>query len=185
MRRFAYGIAAIAIFISDPAFSECIKQNWNGLLDLQMRTEHHYNQYSTEFNQILSTYDSQLLFSKRYAPHQLVELWANDDPKFTQRLKHHMASAYQASSLLLKQAHLSQMELVSARELTESWQSMYDSCKQQNKPKQSHNAQLHFNSSKSLVVDFENLINKTRKLAEKYHSEADILNNTRKQAAPY
>lgn len=185
MKRFAYGIAVIAIFISDPAFSKCIKKNWNGLLNLQIRTEHHYNQYSAEFNQILSTYDSQLLFSKRYTTHQLVELWAKDDPKFTQRLKRHMASAYQASSLLLKQAHLSKMELVSARELTESWQSMYDSCKQQNRPKQSHNAQLHFNSSKSLTLDFENLVDKTRKLAEKYHSEAETLNNTRKQAAPY
>lgn len=185
MKGFSFWMAATSLLISFPALSECNKENWNGLLNLQMRTEDQYNQYSEEFNQILATYDSQLLFSKRYSEYQLVELWSKDDPKFTKRLKQHMASAYQASSLLLKQAYLSKMELVSAQGLTESWQSMHDACSELNLSNQSHNAQLHFISSKSLALDFEALFKKTRKLAEKYQSEAETLNNTRKRAAPY
>ena len=185
MKGFLYWIAVASIVVSYPAVSKCTKENWNGLLNLQMRTEHQYNQYSTEFNQILATYDSQLLLSKRYSEFQLVKLWSKDDPKFTQKLKRHMSSAYQASSLLLKQAYLSKMELVSAQELTESWQSMHDSCSKLNLSNQSHNAQLHFISSKSLALDFEDLFKKTRKLAEKYQSEAETLNNARKRADPY
>lgn len=185
MRGFTYWLASLCIFISSPAASDCIKKNWNGLLNQQIQTENHYNQYSIEFNQILATYDSQLLFSKKYSKHQLIELWSKDDPRFIQKLKRHMVSAYQASSLLLKQAHLSSMELASAHELTQSWQLMHTACQKQKLSNQSHHAQQHFNSAQSLALDFENLVNKTRKLAEQYHSEAETLNMTRKQAAPY
>lgn len=46
--------------------NQCSSENWQLLLDRQLSFEGRYNQYTKEFNQVLSTYKSQTLLSKHF-----------------------------------------------------------------------------------------------------------------------
>ncbi len=49
-------------------------ESWQTLLARQLAFETRYNQYTKEFNQVLSTYESQTLLSKHFTGEQAVAL---------------------------------------------------------------------------------------------------------------
>ncbi len=82
--------------------NQCSSENWQILLDRQLSLEGRYNQYTKEFNQVLSTYKSQTLLSKHFTKKQIVELWAKYEQRFNVQLNSHMNTAYDVSEVLLK-----------------------------------------------------------------------------------
>ncbi|WP_299136481.1 hypothetical protein [uncultured Vibrio sp.] len=159
--------------------SHCDRENWQILLDRQLAFEGRYNQYTKEFNQVLSTYDSQTLLSKHFTETQIIELWAKYEERFNVQLKSHMNTAYDVSEVLLKQAYVVSTELEGAQSLTRSWQAVAKHCTKAKLSRQSESAQVHVASSQSLSKDLHTLSEKFRQLSSKYRQEATMIDEAR------
>jgi hypothetical protein len=137
--------------------SECNSESWQTLLARQLAFETRYNQYTKEFNQVLSTYESQALLSKHFTGEQVVELWAKYEQRFNTQLNSHMNTAYDISEVLLKQSYVVSTELEGARSLALS----------------------HVKSSQSLSQDLNVLSEKFRLLSFRYRQEATMIDAAR------
>lgn len=178
------------IFMSIPLIanvavaSHCDRENWQTLLDRQLVFEGRYNQYTKEFNQVLSTYESQTLLSKHFNEAQIIELWAKYEERFNVQLNSHMNTAYDVSEVLLKQAYVVSSELEGVQSLTRSWQAVAQYCAKAKLPRQSESAQSHVTSSQSLSKDLHTLSDKFRQLSSKYRKEANMIDEARHTKGP-
>ncbi|MBY7729783.1 hypothetical protein [Vibrio bathopelagicus] len=177
-------IMSIPLIANVAVASHCNRENWQTLLDRQLVFEGRYNQYTKEFNQVLSTYESQTLLSKHFNETQIIELWAKYEERFNTQLNSHMNTAYDVSEVLLKQAYIVSSELEGAQSLTRSWQAVAQHCAKAKLPRQSESAQLHVTSSQSLSKDLHTLSDKFRQLSSKYRKEANMINEARHAKAP-
>ena len=164
--------------------NHCDRENWQVLLDRQLSFEGRYNQYTKEFNQVLSTYESQTLLSKHFNETQVIELWAKYEERFNVQLNSHMNTAYDASEVLLKQAYVVSTELDGAQSLIHSWQAVAQHCAKAKLPRQTESAQLHVTSSQSLSKDLHTLSEKFRQLSSKYRKEATMIDEARHTNQP-
>ena len=164
--------------------NHCDRENWQVLLDRQLSFEGRYNQYTKEFNQVLSTYESQTLLSKHFNETQVIELWAKYEERFNVQLNSHMNTAYDASEVLLKQAYVVSTELDGAQSLIHSWQAVAQHCAKAKLPRQTESAQLHVTSSQSLSKDLHTLSEKFRQLSSKYRKEAMMIDEARHTNQP-
>ncbi|MEZ9340488.1 hypothetical protein AB4176_21805 [Vibrio splendidus] len=164
--------------------NHCDSENWQILLDRQLTFEERYNQYTKEFNQVLSTYESQTLLSKHFTKTQIIELWAKYEQRFNVQLNSHMNTAYRVSEALLKQAYVVSIELEGTQSLIRSWQSMTKHCELSKLPSQSESASLHVKGSQSLAKDINTLSEKFRKLSLRYRSEATMIDGARHENGP-
>ncbi|MFA0113809.1 hypothetical protein AB4407_08995 [Vibrio sp. 10N.261.46.E11] len=164
--------------------NHCERENWQTLLDRQLSFEGRYNQYTEEFNQVLSTYESQTLLSKHFNEEQIIGLWAKYEQRFNVQLNSHMNSAYDVSEALLKQAYIVSAELDEVESLTYSWQTMAKHCDKARLPRQTESAQVHVQSSKSLSKDLHTLSKKFRQLSSKYRKEATMIDEARHKNQP-
>lgn len=164
--------------------SECNGKDWQALLDRQLAFESRYNQYTKEFNQVLSTYESQTLLSKHFTGDQVIELWAKYEQRFNTQLNSHMNTAYNISEVLLKQAYLVSSELDGALSLAQSWQAIAQHCYKAKLMRQSESALSHVESSQSLSRDLRTLSDKFRKLSSRYHQEATMIDAARRSNRP-
>ena len=164
--------------------NQCSSENWQLLLDRQLSFEGRYNQYTKEFNQVLSTYKSQTLLSKHFTKKQIVELWAKYEQRFNVQLNSHMNTAYDVSEVLLKQAYVVSTELDGAESLTHSWQAVAKHCTNAKLPRQTESAQVHVQSSQSLSQDLHTLSEKFRRLSSKYRKEATMIDEARHTNQP-
>ncbi|MCY9863900.1 hypothetical protein OTK49_15285 [Vibrio coralliirubri] len=159
--------------------NHCDRENWQTLLDRQLSFEGRYNQYTKEFNQVLSTYESQTLLSKHFNEKQIIELWAKYEERFNVQLNSHMNTAYDVSEVLLQQAYVVSSELEGAQSLAYSWQAVAKHCTKAKLPRQSESAQVHVQSSQSLSRDLHTLSEKFRQLSSKYRREATMIDEAR------
>ncbi len=157
----------------------CDQETWRTLLNRQISTEDRYNQYTKEFNQALSSYESQTLLSKHFTEKQVIELWVKYEDRFNMQLKNHMNTAYQVSEALLKQAYVVSTELDETQSLVSSWQSMAKHCERSKLPRQTESASLHVVGSQSLARDINTLSGKFRQLSSRYHNEATMIDAAR------
>ncbi|NOI92372.1 hypothetical protein F0235_18255 [Vibrio splendidus] len=164
--------------------NHCDRENWQVLLDRQLSFEGRYNQYTKEFNQVLSTYESQTLLSKHFNETQVIELWAKYEERFNVQLNSHMNTAYDVSEVLLKQAYVVSTELDGAQSLIHSWQAVAQHCAKAKLPRQTESAQLHVTSSQSLSKDLHTLSEKFRQLSSKYRKEATMIDEARHTNQP-
>ncbi|MFA0312422.1 hypothetical protein BH581_13835 [Vibrio splendidus] len=164
--------------------NHCDSENWQILLDRQLTFEERYNQYTKEFNQVLSTYESQTLLSKHFTKTQIIELWAKYEQRFNVQLNSHMNTAYDISEVLLKQAYIVSTELDGAESLTHSWQSVAKHCTNAKLSRQTEIAQVHVQSSQSLSQDLHTLSEKFRQLSSKYRKEATMIDEARNTNQP-
>ena len=164
--------------------NQCSSENWQLLLDRQLSFEGRYNQYTKEFNQVLSTYKSQTLLSKHFTKKQIVELWAKYEQRFNVQLNSHMNTAYDVSEVLLKQAYVVSTELDGAESLAHSWQAVAKHCTNAKLPRQTESAQAHVQSSQSLSQDLHTLSEKFRKLSSIYRKEATVIDEARHTNQP-
>ncbi|ARP40215.1 hypothetical protein [Vibrio syngnathi] len=162
----------------------CDRENWQTLLDRQLSFEGRYNQYTEEFNQVLSTYESQTLLSKHFNEKQIIGLWAKYEQRFNVQLNSHMNTAYDVSEVLLKQAYIVSTELDGAESLTHSWQTIAKHCAKAKLPRQTESAQVHVQSSLSLSQDLHTLSKKFRQLSSKYRKEATMIDEARHTNQP-
>lgn len=177
-------IISIPLIANVAVASHCDRENWQTLLDRQLVFEGRYNQYTKEFNQVLSTYESQTLLSKHFNETQIIELWVKYEPRFNVQLKNHMNTAYDISEVLLKQAYMVSTELEGAQFLSDSWQAVAKHCATAKRPSQSESAQVHVASSQSLSQDLHTLSEKFRQLSSKYRQEAAIIDKARRTKTP-
>ncbi|UPR37277.1 hypothetical protein ITG13_20550 [Vibrio cyclitrophicus] len=168
-------IVSITLSANVALANHCDRKNWQTLLDRQLSFEGRYNQYTKEFNQVLSTYESQTLLSKHFNEEQIVELWGKYEERFSLQLKSHMNTAYDVSEVLLQQAYVVSTELEGAQSLTYSWQVVAKHCTKAKLPHQVENAQMHVQSSQSLYRDLHTLSEKFRQLSSKYRREAKMI----------
>ncbi|MCK8085892.1 hypothetical protein [Vibrio sp. 1CM8B] len=159
--------------------NHCDRENWQTLLDRQLSFEGRYNQYTKEFNQVLSTYESQTLLSKHFNEKQIIELWAKYEERFNVQLNNHMNTAYDVSEVLLQQAYVVSSELEGADSLAYSWQAVAKHCTKAKLPRQAESAQVHVQSSQSLSRDLHTLSEKFRQLSSKYRREATMIDEAR------
>lgn len=164
--------------------NHCNRENWQTLLARQLAFEGRYNQYTKEFNRVLSTYESQTLLSKHFTEKQIIGLWLKYEPRFNVQLKNHMNTAYDISEVLLKQAYMVSTELEGAQFLSDSWQAVAKHCATAKRPSQSESAQVHVASSQSLSQDLHTLSEKFRQLSSKYRQEAAIIDKARRTKIP-
>ncbi|MEZ8066882.1 hypothetical protein [Vibrio sp. FF145] len=162
----------------------CDRENWQTLLDRQLSFEGRYNQYTEEFNQVLSTYESQTLLSKHFNEKQIIGLWAKYEQRFNVQLNSHMNTAYDVSEVLLTQAYIVSTELDGAESLTHSWQAIAKHCAKARLPRQTESAQVHVQSSQSLSQDLHTLSKKFRQLSSKYRKEATMIDEARHTNQP-
>ncbi|WP_286300360.1 hypothetical protein [Vibrio apostichopi] len=177
-------IMSIPLIANVAVASHCDRENWQTLLDRQLVFEGRYNQYTKEFNQVLSTYESQTLLSKHFNETQIIELWAKYEERFNVQLNSHMNTAYDVSEVLLKQAYVVSSELEGVQSLTRSWQAVAQHCAKAKLPRQSESAQSHVTSSQSLSKDLHTLSDKFRQLSSKYRKEANMIDEARHTKAP-
>ncbi|MEZ8821981.1 hypothetical protein AB4562_14025 [Vibrio sp. 10N.222.54.A1] len=159
--------------------NHCDRENWQTLLDRQLSFEGRYNQYTKEFNQVLSTYESQTLLSKHFNEKQIIELWAKYEERFNVQLNSHMNTAYDVSEVLLQQAYVVSSELEGADSLAYSWQAVAKHCTKARLPRQAESAKVHVQSSQSLSRDLHTLSEKFRQLSSKYRREATMIDEAR------
>ncbi|CDT60207.1 hypothetical protein VCR15J2_460047 [Vibrio coralliirubri] len=159
--------------------NHCDRENWQTLLDRQLSFEGRYNQYTKEFNQVLSTYESQTLLSKHFNEKQIIELWAKYEERFNVQLNNHMNTAYDVSEVLLQQAYVVSSELEGADSLAYSWQAVAKHCTKAKLPRQAESANVHVQSSQSLSRDLHTLSEKFRQLSSKYRREATMIDEAR------
>ena len=159
--------------------SECNSDSWQTLLARQLAFETRYNQYTKEFNQVLSTYESQTLLSKHFTGAQVVELWAKYEQRFNTQLNSHMNTAYDISEVLLKQSYVVSTELEGARSLAQLWEAMAQDCDKAKLMRQSESALSHVKSSQSLSQDLNVLSEKFRQLSFRYRQEATMIDAAR------
>ncbi len=159
--------------------NHCDRENWQTLLDRQLSFESRYNQYTKEFNQVLSTYESQTLLSKHFNEKQVIELWAKYEQKFNMQLNSHMNTAYDVSEVLLQQAYVVSTELEGAQSLEYSWKDIAKHCTKDKLPRQAESAQVHVKSSQSLLRDLHTLSEKFRQLSLRYRKEATMIDEAR------
>ena len=159
--------------------SECNSESWQTILARQLAFETRYNQYTKEFNQVLSTYESQTLLSKDFNGEQAVELWAKNEQRFNTQLNSHMNTAYDISEVLLKQSYVVSTELEGARSLAQLWEAMAQDCDKAKLIHQSASALSHVKSSQSLAQDLNVLSEKFRQLSFKYRQEATMIEAAR------
>ena len=164
--------------------NHCDRENWQILLDRQLSFEGRYNQYTNEFNQVLSTYESQTLLSKHFNEKQVIELWVKYEERFNVQLNSHMNTAYDVSEILLQQAYLVSTELEGAQSLAYSWQAIAKHCTKAKLTRQAESAQLHIQSSQSLSRDLQTLSEKFRQLSSKYRREARMIDEARSISQP-
>ncbi|MDA0146396.1 hypothetical protein GL177_01440 [Vibrio toranzoniae] len=177
-------IISIPLIANVAVASHCDRENWQTLLDRQLAFEGRYNQYTKEFNRVLSTYESQTLLSKHFTEKQIIGLWLKYEPRFNVQLKNHMNTAYDISEVLLKQAYMVSTELEGAQFLSDSWQAVAKHCATAKRPSQSESAQVHVASSQSLSQDLHTLSEKFRQLSSKYRQEAAIIDKARRTKIP-
>ncbi|MEZ9700628.1 hypothetical protein AB4455_09260 [Vibrio sp. 10N.261.46.E12] len=159
--------------------NHCDRENWQALLDRQLSFESRYNQYTKEFNQVLSTYESQTLLSKHFNEKQVIELRAKYEQKFNMQLNSHMNTAYDVSEVLLQQAYVVSTELEGAQSLEYSWKNIAKHCTKDKLPRQAESAQVHVQSSQSLLRDLHTLSEKFRQLSSRYRKEATMIDEAR------
>ena len=164
--------------------NHCDRENWQTLLDRQLSFEGRYNQYTNEFNQVLSTYESQTLLSKHFNEKQVIELWVKYEERFNVQLNSHMNTAYDVSEVLLQQAYVVSSELEGAQSLAYSWQAVAKHCTKAKLPRQAESAQVHVQSSQSLSRDLHTLSEKFRQLSSKYRREARMIDEARSTSQP-
>ncbi|MEZ8608013.1 MULTISPECIES: hypothetical protein [unclassified Vibrio] len=173
-------IIVSATFSANVALANhCDRENWQTLLDRQLSFEGRYNQYTKEFNQVLSTYESQTLLSKHFNEKQIIELWAKYEERFNVQLNSHMNTAYDVSEVLLQQAYVVSSELEGADSLAYSWQAVAKHCTKARLPRQAESAKVHVQSSQSLSRDLHTLSEKFRQLSSKYRREATMIDEAR------
>ena len=177
-------IMSVPLIANAAVASHCDRESWQTLLDRQLVYEDRYNQYTKEFNQVLSTYESQTLLSKHFNETQIIELWAKYEERFNVQLNSHMNTAYDVSEVLLKQAYVVSTELDGAQSLIHSWQAVAQHCAKAKLPRQTESAQLHVTSSQSLAKDLHTLSEKFRQLSSKYRKEAKMIDDARHAKAP-
>ncbi|MCF7505538.1 hypothetical protein [Vibrio sp. L3-7] len=177
-------MVSVSLSASVASANHCDPKNWQTLLDRQLSTENRYNQYTKEFNQALSSYESQTLLSKHFTETQIIELWAKYEDRFNVQLNSHMNTAYRISEVLLKRAYVVSTELEDAQSLIRSWQSMTKHCESSTLPSQSESASLHVKGSQSLAKDINTLSEKFRKLSVRYRNEATMIDSARHENGP-
>ncbi|MFA0159473.1 MULTISPECIES: hypothetical protein [Vibrio] len=172
-------IVSVTLSANVALANHCDRENWQTLLDRQLSFEGRYNQYTKEFNQVLSTYESQTLLSKHFNEKQIIELWAKYEERFNVQLNSHMNTAYDVSEVLLQQAYVVSSELEGADSLAYSWQAVAKHCTKAKLPRQAESAQVHVQSSQSLSRDLHTLSEKFRQLSSKYRREATMIDEAR------
>ncbi|CDT70846.1 hypothetical protein [Vibrio coralliirubri] len=172
-------IVSVTLSANVALANHCDRENWQTLLDRQLSFEGRYNQYTKEFNQVLSTYESQTLLSKHFNEKQIIELWAKYEERFNVQLNSHMNTAYDVSEVLLQQAYVVSSELEGADSLAYSWQAVAQHCTKAKLPRQAESAQVHVQSSQSLSRDLHALSEKFRQLSSKYRREATMIDEAR------
>ncbi|CDT59123.1 hypothetical protein [Vibrio coralliirubri] len=172
-------IVSVTLSVNVALANHCDRENWQTLLDRQLSFEGRYNQYTKEFNQVLSTYESQTLLSKHFNEKQIIELWAKYEERFNVQLNSHMNTAYDVSEVLLQQAYVVSSELEGADSLAYSWQAVAKHCTKAKLPRQAESAQVHVQSSQSLSRDLHTLSEKFRQLSSKYRREATMIDEAR------
>ncbi|CDT52684.1 hypothetical protein VCR26J2_180087 [Vibrio coralliirubri] len=172
-------IVSVTLSANVALANHCDRENWQTLLDRQLSFEGRYNQYTKEFNQVLSTYESQTLLSKHFNEKQIIELWAKYEERFNVQLNSHMNTAYDVSEVLLQQAYVVSSELEGAESLAYSWQAVAKHCTKAKLPRQAESAQVHVQSSQSLSRDLHTLSEKFRQLSSKYRREATMIDEAR------
>lgn len=177
-------IVSVTLSANVALANHCDRENWQTLLERQLSFEGRYNQYTKEFNQVLSTYESQTLLSKHFNEKQIIELWAKYEQRFNVQLNSHMNTAYDVSEVLLKQAYVVSAELVGAESLMHSWQTVAKHCARAKLPRQAESAQVHVQSSQSLSQDLDTLSEKFRQLSSKYRREARMIDKARHTNQP-
>ena len=177
-------IVSVTLSANVALANHCDRENWQTLLDRQLSFEERYNQYTKEFNQVLSTYESQTLLSKHYNEKQIIELWVKYEERFNVQLNSHMNTAYAVSEVLLQQAYVVSSELEGADSLAYSWQAVAKHCTKAKLPRQAESAQVHVQSSQSLSQDLHTLSEKFRQLSSKYRKEATMIDEARHTNQP-
>ncbi|NOH93629.1 hypothetical protein F0229_13800 [Vibrio sp. AIC-3] len=172
-------IVSVTLSANVALANHCDRENWQTLLDRQLSFEGRYNQYTKEFNQVLSTYESQTLLSKHFNEKQIIELWAKYEERFNVQLNSHMNTAYDVSEVLLQQAYVVSSELEGADSLAYSWQAVAKHCTKARLPRQAESAKVHVQSSQSLSRDLHTLSEKFRQLSSKYRREATMIDEAR------
>ncbi|MFM2607473.1 hypothetical protein AAFX30_07565 [Vibrio chagasii] len=172
-------IISVSVSTNTVLASECNSEDWQTLLARQFAFETRYNQYTKEFNQVLSTYESQTLLSKHFTGEQVVELLAKYEQRFNTQLNSHMNTAYDISEVLLKQSYVVSTELEGARSLARLWEAMAQDCDKAKLMRQSESALSHVKSSQSLSQDLNVLSEKFRQLSSRYRQEATMIDAAR------
>ncbi|MEZ9050935.1 hypothetical protein AB6E87_16655 [Vibrio sp. 10N.247.311.64] len=172
-------IVSVTLSANVALADHCDRENWQTLLDRQLSFEGRYNQYTKEFNQVLSTYESQTLLSKHFNEKQIIELWAKYEERFNVQLNSHMNTAYDVSEVLLQQAYVVSSELEGADSLVYSWQAVAKHCTKAKLRRQAESAKVHVQSSQSLSRDLHTLSEKFRQLSSKYRREATMIDEAR------
>ena len=172
-------IIKVSLSASVVIASECNSESWQTLLARQLAFETRYNQYTKEFNQVLSTYESQTLLYKHFTGEQVVELWAKYEQRFNTQLNSHMNTAYDISEVLLQQSYVVSTELEGARSLAQLWGTMAQDCDKAKLIHQSASALSHVKSSQSLSQDLNVLSEKFRQLSFRYRQEATMIDAAR------
>ncbi|CAH6837096.1 conserved hypothetical protein [Vibrio chagasii] len=172
-------IISVSVSTNTVFASGCNSEDWQTLLARQFAFETRYNQYTKEFNQVLSSYESQTLLSKHFTGEQVVELWAKYEQRFDTQLNSHMNTAYDISEVLLKQSYVVSTELEGARSLAQLWEAMAQDCEKAKLMRQSESALSHVKSSQSLSQDLNVLSEKFRQLSFRYRQEATMIDAAR------
>ena len=172
-------IVSVTLSANVALANHCDRENWQMLLDRQLSFEGRYNQYTKEFNQVLSTYESQTLLSKHFNEKQIIDLWAKYEERFNVQLNSHMNTAYDVSEILLQQAYVVSTELEGAQSLAYSWKAVAKHCTKAKLPRQAESAKVHVQSSQSLSRDLHTLSEKFRQLSSKYRREATMIDEAR------
>ncbi|MEF1227796.1 hypothetical protein QTO02_09700 [Vibrio fortis] len=174
-------LAAATITFRVHAF-ECNQYKWDQLLDSQLTAENRYNDYSKEFNLVLGIFKSHIFLSKQFSHQELISFWKQNNPYFQRQLNLQIETARQAYKLLLKQAHLTQIEIEQVIELRDGWTSTAESCRSQSQEYQYMTAQSHVAHTQTLISDYASLSDKFRNLALRYLNESNSILSA-KQAA--
>ncbi|SBT11759.1 hypothetical protein [Vibrio celticus] len=177
-------IVSVTLSTNVALANHCDRENWQMLLDRQLSFEGRYNQYTKEFNQVLSTYESQTLLSKHFNEKQIIELWAKYEGRFNVQLNSHMNTAYDVSEVLLQQAYVVSTELEGAQSLAYSWKAVAKHCTKAKLTRQAESAKVHVQSSQSLSRDLHTLSEKFRQLSSKYRREATMIDEARHTNQP-
>jgi hypothetical protein len=175
----AFVVATIAFRV--PA-AECNQYDWDRLLDNQLAAENRYNHYSKEFNLVLGTFKSHIFLSKQFSQQELISFWRQNNPYFQRQLSLQIETARQAYKLLLKQAHLTHIEIEQIEQLKDGWSKTAESCRSLNQEFQYETAQTHVAHTQTLISDYQDLSDKFRNLALRYLNESNSILAAKQQA---